>query len=243
MSSPDRATREAERTVLRLFAAIVAFLLAGAALALAQREEAGSAGSPSAPPPTVAPAPGELGPPPGRSIAEYRAARARTLREATGRRSAIVSFDDYVDPAAARRLLAATEVRFLLVAVPGGRPQVTADVAAWLTEARAELESEREELLRLLPTVADPAFERQYRSDIARLGAALDALGGESSVVYGGIVVADARVLRDVARTPGVRLVDVAPDAEVPVVVRALRPEETRVAGVPATRPVTGADR
>lgn len=56
-------------------------------------------------------------------------------------------------------------------------------------------------------------------------------------VVFGALVVGESSTLRAIAATPGVRLVDVGVDATPPQAARAVRPEETRRAGVPATRP------
>jgi hypothetical protein len=240
------------RLILRVLAGAIALVLAGGVAVAAQRLADGERGQ-ADDPGVVAPddgsgagapslgGPGTIGPLAGAPVAPYLAARADALARADGRRAAVVSFERYLSPADARKLVAGLDVSRLLVAFPGGHAAEAApdtDVAALSSRLRKEAADERKALQQLLPTVEDPDFAAQYKADITRLDR-LASAAPPSTVVHGAVVVGPADALRRLALAPGVRLVDVGPSASPPSpnAAWALRPEETAKAGDPPTRP------
>jgi hypothetical protein len=241
------------RLVVRVLAGAIALILAGGVAVGAQRlAEADRGGEGDAA--VVAPGasgdlgdapvfggPGTIGPLAGAPIAIYLSARADALARVQDRRAAVVSFDRYLSPADARKLVAGLDVSRLLVAFPGGHTVEAApdaDMAALSSRIRREAADERKALQQLLPTVEDPDFAAQYRADIARLDR-LSSASPPAAVVHGAVVAGPADALRRLSTSPGVRLVDVGPSASLPNpnAAWALRPEETAKAGDPPTRP------
>ncbi|MBW3614585.1 MAG: hypothetical protein KY439_04645 [Actinobacteria bacterium] len=232
---------ELVRLLLRVLAAVVALVLALGVATAATRltEDEARQAAPAASEPA-----GEIGPSPGRLVAPYLQARTRALAGARGRRSAVVSFADYLDEAAARRSLAGTgiKVHSLLVAAPGGVPDeipATGSVGTFVRLQREEALSEKRALQELLPTVSDPDFAAQYAQDLARVTSLARWLERPGGLVYGGLVTGPAEQLQRLARRPEVRLVDVGATDEVPDPGRrrGLRPEETASVGEPPERP------
>ena len=247
MASAEPTDEQLAGVVLRVLAALVALILAGGVASAAGRLAEGDVDESSddvlVGSGALSPR-GGIGPLPGTAVASYVRAREAALGEvgATDRRAAVVSFSSYRTAADALAVVAGTKPRSLLVALPGGRPAeaaTDADLAAVVTRQREEAAAEKKALEELLPSVVDEDFKRQYQADIDRLGALLAAPKEVGPVVHAVLVVATGDELRRVARTAGVRLVDVGRDAGVAGVGEAagLRPEETARAGVPPTRP------
>jgi hypothetical protein len=241
------------RLIVRVLAGAIALILAGGVAVGAQRLADGDRSRDGVG--VVAPGeggglgdgaalggPGTIGPLAGAAIATYLPARADALARVRERRAAVVSFERYLSPADARKLLAGLDVSRLLVAFPGGHAVEAApdaDVAALSAKVRKEATDERKALQQLLPTVEDPDFAAQYKADITRL----DRLASATppvAVVFAAAVIAPADALRRLSTSPGVRLVDVGPSASPPNpnAAWALRPEETAKAGDPPTRPI-----
>ncbi|MGH9150712.1 MAG: hypothetical protein ACRD0F_10280, partial [Acidimicrobiales bacterium] len=232
------------RTVRVLFAAVVAFVLAVAFFVTTEMLDRAPVAAPPAltpVPTTAAPAPGLLGPAPGTVVAAYVTSRAAQVAQATGNPRAVVSFTRFLPEADARRVGRSLTIERLLVAAPGGRPQAVADFGAWAAAQRSEALSERSELERLLPTVSDQDFLRQYRADIDELNRLAAQFEARSPLVFGLVVSGPAGALKAAARSIDVRVVDLAPAVEVTPGdldgARGLRPEEVTTAGTPATRP------
>ena len=241
MPHSDEAGVEEERLVLRAVAALVVFVLAAGVGLLAQRIDAGEDGPGPA---TTEEEPSVSGGPlAGADVPSYVTSRSDALDRSSGRLVAVVSFDGYRAEAAARALVRGAEVRALLVAAPGGSPAtVTGGLEAWARAERSNVETERENLVRLVATTEDPAFAALYREDIARFDALLQRLDPRGPVVFGAVVEGDVEALRRVAARGGVRLVDVVggggvSDDDVERLA-GIRPEETARIGEPPTRPL-----
>lgn len=253
MASPDGAApgpsdEQLARVVVRVLAALIALLLAGGVASAAGRLAEGDTSDETADDVLVgsgALSPrGGVGPLAGTAVPTYVRSRAAALADVAGgeRRAAVVSFDAYRTPDEAREAVAGLDARSLLLALPGGRPlevAVDVDLAGIVARQRDEAAAEKAALEQLLPTVTDESFKQQYQADIERLGALLQAPRQAGPVVHAVLVVGTGDALRRTAKVPGVRLVDVGRDAELPGVGEAagLRPEETDRAGVPPTRP------
>ncbi len=182
-----------------------------------------------------------VGPSPGEPLPAYTEARARALGTATGNRAAVVSFGKYINEAQARAAVGKLTVTSLLAAVPGGSPSVvTGSMAEWVNGQVAENRSERDEIQKLIPSVDDPQFKKFYEEEIARLSKLVDSVKPDGPLVFGVVVKGAVADLRAVASAPDVRLVDIAPSAEIgaDTPVRGIRPEETETANNPPTRPV-----
>lgn len=247
MASPEPTDEQLARLVVRVLAAALALLLAGgvasAAVRLNEADSDETAADVLVGAGDLSPR-GGIGPLPGTSVPPYERARAEALAEVPtdGRRSAIVSFGEYQLVDAALEATSGLERRSLLVALPGGRPlevAVHADLAGVVRRQREEAAAEQRALQDLLPTVTDDDFRRQYEKDIERLAAFLAGPVEVGPIVHGVLVVGTGDALRRTARVPSVRLVDPGRDDAVPGVgqATALRPEETELAGEPATRP------
>lgn len=235
MASPDPSTADVERLILRSLGALVLFVFAtGVGFALARDEQvarnvAGDDGG-------AVLEKGTIGPLPGATLEAYERSARRALSEASGRRQAVVSFRRYVTEGDARASVPGATA--LLVAAPSGVPRMVTDVAVWAQEERAEALAEKGELEALIPTVEDPAFAAQYRRDIARLERLVDRIDPAGRIVFGAVIEDEVVELRALAKTAGVRLVDVAREDSGEVTsFRGLRPEETEVANDPPTRP------
>ena len=242
MDSPS--DEQLARLVIRALAGVIALTLAGGAVAAAGRmnDDVDETASDVVVGPGALRPRGGLGPLPGTAVAAYERAAAGELASVTGRRAAVVSFEEYRTSEQATELVDGIDVVAWLVALPGGRSQELApdrDLVAWTKGQRDEATAEKKALEQLLPTVGDPDFQRQYQADIDHL-AALLAVGSERrDVVFGALVVGSGEALRRLARRSGVRLVDVHVGATPPppTTYVGLRPEETSEAGDPSTRP------
>ena len=170
-----------------------------------------------------------IGPLSGTAIPSYIESRQSALTTAAGDVLAAVSFVRYADERTARRAVGDLEVKLLLVAAPAGRPEtIEGDVGGWIDDARKEAAVERKGLEGLLRTTEDPDFQVQFRSDINRLRRLEKSLVDGGPVVFGVLVKGPAIRLRQLAKAPGVRLVDIGGDRRPSDDhVRGIRPEET----------------
>jgi hypothetical protein len=242
--------RQAHLTVVAFLAASVVFLLGSALAVYADRRHDGGNIAPALEDNPVIEGSGQsatsavIGPDRGAVLATYIADRGKALDNfgADGTGVAVVSFERYATEAEARAAVAgAVEIGALLVAAPGGEPEVVrGSLRDWGVDARDAAGDERQELEKLLAsdTIDDPEFADFYAAEVIRLKRLEAALDPEGPVVFGLLVQGPAESLRAIARAPGVRLVDVASGAvDAQADVRGLRPEETERAGEPATRP------
>ncbi len=182
-----------------------------------------------------------VGPSPGEPLPAYLDARRSALASASGNRAAVISFGKYVNEAQARAAVGKLRVTSLLAAVPGGSPSVvTGSMAQWVEAQIAENRAERDEIKKLIPTVDDAQFKKFYEDEVARLNKLVDDVKTDGPLVFGAVVKGPVADLQAVAKAPDVRLVDVAPSADVTpeTPVRGIRPEEAERANDPPTRPV-----
>ena len=183
-----------------------------------------------------------IGPITGEPLASYAFMRNAALKQAAGRRAAVVSFNDYRAEGSAREALDSggdVRVEGLLIAAPGGTPRHARDVVQWAEAERTQAREDKAEAERLLATVGDDQeYAKFYRDEIQRLERLVNLQPG-GKVVFGAVVIADVGALRKMADRDDVRLVDVGPSDKVPSLdrVRGIRPEETIKAGTPALRP------
>lgn len=234
-SIPDE--RAIERLLLRVVAAVIAVLIAGAFLALQRGDEPATGGPGGAGSGTAS----GIGPLPGAQLASYARDRQEALASADGAHGAVVSFGRYVTAEVARRAVAPLRPLAYLVAAPGGSPSTVVDVDAWAKEETAAARAEKAELERLLAsaTVDQPDFVAQYRADIARLDRLIALADPKGEMVFAVALQGRAQELRDVALNPSVRIVDIGGPPPLPPMthVRGLRPEETVTAQQPPARP------
>lgn len=239
----DAGDRRAARNSARLLAAGLFMAVLGAVVAFSVYSVLRDGRSEDAPPsgsdalPDVA-AGNRIGPQPGADVAAYLEASRRSVAAGgTGERLAVVSMKGYRTEADARGVVADLPVVALLVALPGRPPATTSDLPRWIGEQQAADRAERDEIRKLIPTVDDPSFKKFYADEVARLDKAIAST--PTDVVFGVVVRAAPPRLQALAASPDVRMVDVArhdPDADASY--RGVRPEETTVAGEPATRPL-----
>ena len=244
----DRDERAARWTVrflaVALFVAVLGATLVLSLLTLDDEEPSPTAASKPAPNvetvTTLAPPP-EVGPAPGTEVAAYVTSRKAALAAARDERVAVVSLAKYSTQAQVKTLVGTTPVVALLVAPPGTAPAtVTGDLAEWTKSQTAEMQAERDEIKKLIPTVDDPAFKTFYNEEVVRFDKALKSFSPTSAMVFGVVVKGPAAALQALGAKPEVRLVDVAETAttDPKAVYRGLRPEETAKANVPPMRPV-----
>ncbi|HYX44929.1 MAG TPA: hypothetical protein VE760_07795 [Acidimicrobiales bacterium] len=239
-AAPDSAADDdrSARRVLLLFAFSLIVVGLGGLVAISVRHTGGdnpkvAAGGPL-------PSAG-LGPSPGEPLPAYLEARRAALASASGNRAAVVSFGKYVNEAQARAAVGKLTITSLLAAVPGGTPSVvTGGMPQWVEAQVAEKRGERDEIKRLIPTVDDAQFKKFYEEEVARLSKLVDSVKPDGPLVFGAVVKGPVVDLQAVAKAPDVRLVDVAPSADVTpeTPVRGIRPEEAERANDPPTRPV-----
>jgi hypothetical protein len=238
---PDGVSDDDDRSarrVLLLFAFSLIVIGLGGLVTVALRDSGGDDPAVSAGGPL--PSTG-LGPSPGEPLPAYLEARRAALGSAKGNRAAVVSFGTYVNEAQARAAVGKLTVTSLLAAVPGGSPAVvTGGMAPWVEAQLAENRGERDEIRRLIPTVDDPQFKKFYEEEVARLNKLVDDVKADGPLVFGAVVKGTVADLQAVSRGPDIRLVDVAPSADVSpeTPVRGIRPEEVERANDPPTRPV-----
>ncbi|HZQ87254.1 MAG TPA: hypothetical protein VFA83_20595 [Acidimicrobiales bacterium] len=241
--SPDAPITDEERAktqkeVVRLLAAFVAVAIAAAIVFFAGHHGSGggadSGGAVTADPIDA------IGPVAGVELATYTQRRQVALQKVTTPRATAVSFTQYLTEADARRLLQGYDVRALLVAPPGGEPEVVRGVLAqWATAARQDAADQRGQFQDLLKDTKDPDFIKQYQAEVARLDRLEKSLAPGAAIVFGAVLVDDPAALHRLATTTGVRLVDVSSSAHMPADnnIHGIRPEETVKAGTPLTRP------
>ncbi|MCU1448862.1 MAG: hypothetical protein JWP02_1032, partial [Acidimicrobiales bacterium] len=160
--------------------------------------------------------------------------------KASGERVAVVSFNRYVTAAEARAAAGRTPVVLLLAAPPGGAPSlVKGDVGEWAQQQKTAAVSERDQTQELLKTVDDPDFKSFYQSEVVRLNKLIAAVNPNGPVVFAVAVRGPAADLQALARTPGVRLVDVGASAKASdsTEFHGVRPEQARIVDQNAPRP------
>ena len=174
-----------------------------------------------------------IGPLDGTDINQYIQDRQPALAKATGDRAAVVSFDRYLTEADARAAIAQLHVVALLAAPPGAAPSVvTGDMAAWAQQQKASATQDRDQTAELLKNgVDDPDYKAFYQSEVARLNKVLASVDPKGKVVFGVVVTGAAADLQALGKHPGVRLVDVAPSANVNAQTeyRGIHPEQTTI--------------
>lgn len=237
-SGDDVDDRQAKRVVVLAVFALLLFVVGGVvALTVPSRVRPASSEDPAVRSEGAA----DVGPVPGVGLASYIRRRTKALASVRGQAVAVASLDRYVTEPVARQAVGGLEVLALLVAPAGGSPAaVEGPLAAWAADQRTQVETERRDLQTMIDTSSDPDFKATFRADIDRLGKVLAALDPAGPVVFGVVVRAPADALRNLARSNGVRLVDVVGPRPPPDLARlgGLRPEETEKAGRPPTRPL-----
>ena len=182
-----------------------------------------------------------IGPLKGADLKKYVSSREKALAEAKTPRVAVVSLDRYTTEREARASVGTSEVLTQLAATPGGTPSVVErDLKAWADREREAAKEEREGFKTQIPTVDDPATKKQFEDEVGRLTALIDRVSATGPVVFAVVVRAPAERLREIAKSPGIRLVDAGSSdklSERPSY-HGIRPEETREAGEPPTRPL-----
>jgi len=158
-----------------------------------------------------------IGPLDGTGIAQYIQERQAALQKANGDRAAVVSLDKYVTEGAARAAVGQLHIVALLAAPPGGAPSVvTGDMAAWAQQQKATAADQLNQTKELLQNgVDDPDYKAFYQSEVARLTKLVGSIDPKGNVVFGVVVTGSAAELQALAKTPDIRLVDVAPSAKV----------------------------
>ena len=242
----DGDDRAARRTVRLLAVALFVAVLSVTVFVSLSLINDGGAGPSAGPPPvvetvTTLPPPTQVGPAAGTDLAGYVSGRKAALAAVREERVAVVSFVKYSTQAQAKALIGTAPVVSLLVAPPGIAPAVvTGDLTAWATAQTAASTAERDEIMKLIPTVTDPAFKTFYNAEVARLDKALKNFSPTSALVFGVVVRAQPAALQALGAKADVRLVDVAatgaPAAD--TMYRGLRPEEVAKADEPPMRPV-----
>jgi hypothetical protein len=182
-----------------------------------------------------------IGPLKGADLTSYIKSRQKALASTDGSRVAVISLDRYTTEREARSAVGNTEVVALIAAPQGGAPSVVdRDLKTWADQQREAAKTERDEFQRLLPTVDSAEFKAEYQADITRLSALIDRVSPTGSVVFAVAVRAPSQRLKQLAKSPGIRLVDVGSSDKVgdKPTYHGVRPEETANAGDPDTRPL-----
>ena len=232
----DEERHAVQRAVVRALAALVAVVVAAGVVLIVTRHNNDGSGSIASDTTPV----NAVGPLPGTAVATYMQRKQVALNGVFDMRAAAVSFTTYLTEAATRRLLEGFDVRSLLVAAPGGSPEVVrGGLDAWAASEKGSAADQRAQFEGLLQDTKDPDFIAQYKAEVARLTRLEQTVTPNGPVVFGAVVVADAAALHRLATTSGIRLVDVADTASVPADANiiGLRPEETTRANSPPTRP------
>ena len=233
----DEERQRTQRDVVRLLAAFAVFVIAAGIVFLASHH--GGRGADTGGALTADPL-DAIGPVPGVELAAYTQRRQVALGKVQQPRAAAASFSQYMTEADARRLLQGFDVKALLVAAPGGEPEVVhGPLAQWAGQARQDALDQKGQFEAYLKDTKDPDFVKQYQAEVVRLDKLSKTLAPGGPIVFGAVVVGDPAALHRLATTTGVRLVDVAAAATVPPDgnIRGLRPEETAKAGTPVDRP------
>jgi hypothetical protein len=249
--SPDRGGRDesevaARRTLVLLALALVVVLLGAGLLAVAQHrhDDARRRATDVIPDAAVGTRPNDVGPTVNTELAGFVAARQQALASATGTHVAVVSLARYAGEAEARHAVNPVPVVALVVAAPGGLPSVVrGGLADWARHQRDQAKADFDDVHSIVcsRTVDDPDFTSFYGTEEQRL-LALQSADGGGPVVFAVVVRAPVADLRELAKAPGIRLVDIggAGPFDAAAAYRGLRPEEVNVAGPPTTfRPFT----
>jgi hypothetical protein len=181
-----------------------------------------------------------IGPLNGTDLTQYVPTRQAALAKASGERVAVVSFSRYVTAAEARAAAGRTPVLLLLAAPPGGAPTVVkGDIGEWAQQQKTAAVAERDQTAELLKTVDDPDFKSFYQSEVVRLNKLIAAVKPDGPVVFAVVVRGPVADLQALARTAGVRLVDVGASAKVSdnTEYHGVRPEQTTTVDQNAPRP------
>jgi hypothetical protein len=181
-----------------------------------------------------------IGPLNGTDLTQYIPTRQAALAKASGERVAVVSFSRYVTAAEARAAAGRAPVVALLAAPPGGAPSlVKGDMAEWAQQQKTAAVAERDQTAELLKTVDDPEFKPFYQSEVVRLNKLIAGISPNGPVVFAVAVRGPAADLQALARTPGVRLVDVGASdkASDRAEYHGVRPEQTTTVDQNAPRP------
>lgn len=244
--SPDDHAA-ALRTVRLLAVALVAVVVGGLVFGITRlldsddSPRAGQSATPNDDPVLGGEPSAAIGPESGVEIAEYVSPVRAALDDADGSHVAVVSLTEYrsVSDAASMTNAPDVELLALLVALPGASPGVVepGDVERFVESQVDAARDEHAAIEELLPTVTDPEFEAFYRDELERFDRTVQAADPRGPIVFGFVVRAGADVLRELASSDGVRLVDVGGDDADPLDVRGLRPEERVRAGEPEFRP------
>ena len=228
------------RTIAVVVAAIVVALALAAVLAVVRNRDSGTpqeffkADKPGEPVRSI-------GPLKGADLTSYIKSRQKGLASTNGPRVAVISLDRYTTEREARSAVGNSEVVALIAAPSGGSPSVVErDLKTWADQQREAAKTERDEFQRLLPSVDSPEFKAQYQAEIARLTALIDRVSPSGPVVFAVAVRAPSQRLKQLAKSPGIRLVDVGSSDKVgdKPTYHGVRPEETSKAGEPDTRPL-----
>jgi hypothetical protein len=254
-SSPEERADRTARRILWIFVAAALVLVVALVLAFIVRRTVndeppitvGAASDPGGEVRREAP---NIGPAPGAVIADYVAARQAALAavgDPRAQRVAVVSMVRYRTAREADAVLAGADSAGLtvdgrLVAAPGGASTtVRGPLDQWANAARADAETDRQEIERLLPTVsAGSEFIAFYQRELVRLAAVRDGADPAGAVVYGLLVTAPVATLRALAAKPEVRLVDVTDEdqAGATTIYSGVLPDDTTKVSDPALRPV-----
>ena len=232
----DEERQAVQRAVVRALAALVAVVVAAGVVLIVTHHGNDGSGSVAAQTEAV----DAVGPLSGTALTTYTQRRQVALNDVLDTRTAAVSFTAYLTDVAARRLLEGFDVRALLVAAPGGGPEVVrGSLDQWAAKEKSSAADERAQFEGLLKDTKDPDFIAQYKAEVARLAKLEQTVSPGGPVVFGAVVVADAAGLHRLGTTSGVRLVDVADSTTIPADdnIIGLRPEETTRANTPPTRP------
>jgi hypothetical protein len=182
-----------------------------------------------------------IGPLKGADLKNYLKSRGKALADAKTPRVAVVSLDRYTTEREARASVGNSEILNLIAATPGGMPSVVErDLKTWADREREEAKVERDGFKSQIPTVDDAVTRKQFEDDVQRLTSLIDRVSPTGPVVFAVVIRAPAERLRELAKSPGMRLVDVGSSdklGEKPTY-HGIRPEETTDAGEPATRPL-----
>lgn len=233
----DEERERTRRDIVRLLAAVVAVAIAAAIVFLASHHSGGGGIDTGG---AIADPIDAIGPVAGVELATYTQRRQVALDKVTTPRATVVSFNQYMTEADARRVLQGYNVKGLLVAPPGGEAEVVRGrLDQWATSARQDAADQKVQFQDYLKDTKDPDFVKQYQAEVVRLDRLEKSLSPGGAIVFGALLVADPAGLHRLAATTGIRLVDVSATASIPDNgnIHGLRPEETAKAETPLTRP------
>ena len=153
-----------------------------------------------------------IGPLEGAEVGPYLDTRNQALTEATGNRVAVVSFESYATETDARAKASSLTVDAMLAAALAAIRPRHHGLEAWARTQRQADELELAEIRRLLPTVEDPIFKQFYESELVRLETSIANVSPPARSSSDWWCGPRPRRSRR-SPPPGVRLVDVGPEA------------------------------